>query len=62
MDIYVLFVRFKIIDLFLCLIKKYFYIKFLIFFQEKVSEYGDMKNHTLIEHGGYLSSEFSAGN
>lgn len=31
-----------------------------IFFQTKLSEYSDIKNHTLTEHGGYLSSEFSA--
>lgn len=30
--------------------------------QTKLCEWSDIKNHTLIEHGGYLSSEFSSGN
>jgi hypothetical protein len=29
--------------------------------QQKQSEWGDLKNHMLIDHGGYLSSEFNTG-
>jgi hypothetical protein len=29
--------------------------------QQKLSEWGDLKNHMLIDHGGYLSSEFNSG-
>lgn len=29
--------------------------------QSKLGEWADLKNHMLIEHGGYLSSEFNSG-
>ncbi|KAI1715249.1 zinc finger and SCAN domain-containing protein 5B [Ditylenchus destructor] len=29
--------------------------------QEKLAEYSDIKNHTLVEHGGYLSSDIKSG-
>lgn len=29
--------------------------------QKNLIEYSDIKNHTLIEHGGYLSSECTSG-